>query len=415
MTQNACWLLTLLAVGCGSSTRAVDVDATAATNDARIGPDALTTPDGTGQFVEAAHGAVPVVLSNGGPVLTAPTVLPIFFAGDDAAQGQIEELLTGLSTTNASLWTEMTAEYGVGPLSILPTIVTTDAAPTTEDELRAWLTSNADGTHAGWPAPTANTIYTVILPTAAFTGNLGTACVDFGAFHSDITIPESTSIVFSLVARCPATTNDSIEDHYTSGLVHELVESSTDPLFNGNPAYRFLDEDHSIWYFRPGAELGDMCEHNAPYERFFGNFYMQRIWSNAAAQSGHDPCVPSTGLPYVSASLVMPDDEVIVTDSDYATKGVSIPLGTSKVIEVDLFSDVPTVDWKLTALNVDVGDGGGSDDLMFSWDNDMGNNGDKRYLTITRLTNGAIGGSEVEVDSIADNTSHGHWYGFIAN
>src|SRR5690242_12703593 len=148
----------------------------------KLAPDAAK-PDSPPPFAEAAHPNVPVVVSGGGPVLATPKVQPIFFTGDDAQlQMQGEQFLTQLGTSE--FWSKTTAEYGVGPIMNLPTIVTSDTAPTTQAGMVTWLESKFDGTHIaeGWPAtPDPSTIYTVFLTQAATTTYAG-ACQQYLAY-----------------------------------------------------------------------------------------------------------------------------------------------------------------------------------------------------------------------------------------
>ena len=135
MRQACVTAVVLLTAACGSNSAAPD----ARPPDANP-PDAMV-------FVEGAHQLAPQVMSFGGSVIATPVVEPIFFTGDSAMQANIEQFFTDLSTpTSASVWAEMTSEYGVGALTVWRG---------QRDPLRrvaAFLTAR------GWPAtPTALT------------------------------------------------------------------------------------------------------------------------------------------------------------------------------------------------------------------------------------------------------------------
>src|SRR5258708_26735937 len=104
-------------------------------DNAPLAPAAASGPDAHFGFLEAMHPAVPQVVASGGPVLTAPVVVPIFFAGDDVAQAQLEQFLAQLAA-DPVYWPATTAEYGVGPLGVRPSIVSTQSPPTTDAELQ---------------------------------------------------------------------------------------------------------------------------------------------------------------------------------------------------------------------------------------------------------------------------------------
>jgi len=114
--------------------------------------------------MEAPHPSQPIVLNAGGAVLASPKVVPVFFASEDsAAKAEIESFLAALAPS--SYWTAITQEYGVGALTIAPSVVTAETLPATmtDTELQTMITSHAGGT-GGWPANDANTIYAMFLP-----------------------------------------------------------------------------------------------------------------------------------------------------------------------------------------------------------------------------------------------------------
>src|SRR5690348_2621144 len=133
------------------------------------------TPDAAppDAFAEASHAAPPQVVKGSGDVLAAPTVVPIFFA-NDPSQATIEQFLGQLAAS--SYWSATTSEYGIGAITIAPSIVSQDTPPTTDTDLETWLTTN-------YPTPDPSTIYTVFLPPGV-TLLQGTAksCIAFGGY-----------------------------------------------------------------------------------------------------------------------------------------------------------------------------------------------------------------------------------------
>ena len=382
----------------------------AATPDAADSVDA--TPD-SGPFTTAPHDTAPTVLSVGGPVMTAPKIVPIFFMGDSTMQTQVEPFLQAL--VGSSYWQTTTSEYGVGDLAIQPTIVTTDTPPTTDDMLKAWIATNLDGTHAGWPAPDANTLYTVFLPDGvSLSTPFGNSCSAFGGYH-DEGMAGTAKFSYALMPRC-----SSDLDSLSVVTSHELIEAVTDPLPFTAGAYQVTDADHLVWSYTPGGEVGDMCEYVASAaQRLVGNYAVQRTWSNASAAAGHDPCVPVMPGPYMSASPVLPDTGMIDLDDGtgpHPTKAIQIPVGSSKTIEVDLFSDAQANDWTVKAVDASQLTGG-SGELSFTWDTTpaTGHNGNKRMLTITHTAMGMGGGSEFVLSSRVNNHSVSLWWGMVAN
>ena len=92
--------------------------------------------------------------------------------------------------------------------------------------------------------------------------------------------------------------------------------------------------------------------------------------------------------------------------TEVTTRGVSVPLGESRTIDVELEADGPTDDWTITATS--------NGELAFAWDTQHGSAGDTLRLTITRLANGPWRGSEIALAATHADTAN-HWYAFIGN
>jgi hypothetical protein len=107
------------------------------------------------------------------------------------------------------------------------------------------------------------------------------------------------------------------------------------------------------------------------------------VWSNKAAAAYHDPCIPDPVGPYF-VSVPVTSDQVQVTLRPYAgkmdvtSKGVLVPVGTKKTVDVQLLSDGPTSGpWTVSTQLIDQAD------FKFSFDRTTGQNGDVLHLTIT--------------------------------
>lgn len=148
------------------------------------------------------------------------------------------------------------------------------------------------------------------------------------------------------------------------------------------PAYAQVDDAHLAWmFFLGGGAIGDMC---AQFESSIETppdigYAVQRNWSNASAKAGHDPCQPSPATPaYFNAMPVLSDS---LTSHGTTTQGINVPNGTSKTLELDLFSDGPTsADWTLSAHAYARN---GQAPVTFTFDETTGHNGDKAMVTVT--------------------------------
>jgi hypothetical protein len=360
---------------------------------------------------------MPHVVDYGGPVLASPEFQPILFTGDPM-QPDITTFAVDLSAS--SYWGTIAAEYGVGALRSLPVVVVNDTAPSalSDAQVQSWLASKIATSQV--PAPDGNIIYAVYYPaTTVVTGSLGTSCTDFYGYHNEGVSSASAAYAYAVLPRC----HDSIHadlDNVTNFTAHELLEAATDPYPSTRPAYATVDADHAVWTLVGGgeSELADMCQlmPGAAYIRPSDlPFAVPRSGSNAAAAASHDPCVPAPSGAYFNAAPVLGDAVTIPAgSSSITTLAVKVPLGQSRTIDVDLYSDAPTGGpWQVQALDVATLEGK-SAALHLSLDASSGSNGDVLHLTITPLQQGTGGLESFYVASGLSNRSS-LWVGLVAN
>jgi hypothetical protein len=112
-------------------------------------------------------------------------------------------------------------------------------------------------------------------------------------------------------------------------------------------------------------------------------------------------------------------DTVQIQNTEYGllvTQGVHVPIGTSRTIEVDLYSDGPTSGpWTVSALDLSsTFFGANQPTLSFSFDKTRGQNGDKLQLTINALAAGPLGASPFWIESDLGKASK-FWVGVVGN
>ncbi len=367
-----------------------------------VGPDAAVTP-----WAEAVPSSMPQLVTLGGPVLAQPKIQPIFFA-NDALQPQVEAFLGQLTTS--SYWRAAATEYGVGAPSVLPTIVTTATPPVNDTDLPAWMT-------ARFPTADPNTIYALFFGDGMVLHSQGgDSCTGYLAFHDETQDSHGGPLVYAFMPRCePETSFDHAQsklDELTISLSHELLEAATDPRVESAPAFGDVDDDHAILEIMPGAENGDLCEdRDTAYIHGVGDFMVQRTWSNAAATAGHDPCVPAPATTYLAAAPMFTESVSLSGFGDSRmTKAMKLPVGMSKTIEVDVYSDTPTPE----EYAIDATDDSG--ELTFAWDKPSGKNGDKLHLTITRTKAASRGpGSVFTLSTKTGAGTISEWIGYVSN
>jgi hypothetical protein len=361
-------------------------------------------PDAPLDVYPAPHPPMPTVVYNGGATIVGPNLIPVFYAGDPY-QSELVSFLSGLVST--SFWPATTSQYGIGAATVGTPIVVNGPPPSSIDdpEIQAWLLANLTGSgDAGppWGSPASNDVYVLYFP-AATAVEPPCGC---GAYHSIVPLSSTSGLVYTVQWEL-----DNTLDGLTSESSHEIVEATTDPYLGAG--WEGTDQSDLAWevpfdLIFNATELADMCERypsslytppDLPYE-------IQRTWSNVSAAGSHDPCVPiPPGEVYFNSALVPTDN--VVFQGEYITHGVKIPRGTSRTVEVDLYSDGPTSGpWTLAASTLDGA-------LDFSFDTNTGVNGDRVQLTITVVTEdvGFTGEAFTITSTLGSMTTY--WYGFV--
>jgi hypothetical protein len=374
-----------------------------------------TTADG-GAAAPTLASVLPRAVSQGGPVLASPRIVPVVWQADPLAS-DIDAFMSAFATTN--YWRDMVNEYGVSAPVASPGVHIAGSADATVDDadIQALLTSRLDGTHPEYPAPDANTLYvffyppgTTVTSSSDATGPDAKSCVDFHGYHSSVKIGSGTEVPYAVVARCAGLPQVMVSGvNYVSAVAsHEIIEAMTDPFPLTRPAYLQTDLDHYAWTLGTSGELGDLC--SAQGGAFFTPadfpYTVQKIWSNAAAAAGRDPCVPQApGTPYFT-SAARQDDTVDLAGVG-TIKSIHVPVGGSRDVVVDLFSESPTgMPWKLQAAELQ-----GTGHLAFHFDKTTGTGGDHVTLTIKVLEDNGGGESFVIVSTLG--TRKNLWFGAV--
>jgi hypothetical protein len=381
----------------------------------------------TGAFA-APHPPMPQVVSLGGPVLAAPKLVEITFQGDPL-QSEIDTFMQQLAGATA-YWAGATAEYGVGPLTDITgvTLAETPAATATDADVQLWLKGKITAHEV--PQPDKNTVYVIYYPQgASVTMGGGTLCgmgsSDFEGYHDDFAISPGSFVSYAIAGRCPSAVASLPEiDEVSAEASHEIIEAATDPLPTDKPAFIAIDPDHLAWELIAGPEVADMCAGNP--DAFFTppgiTTVVQHVWSNVSAAGSHDPCQPYGTSPYFNSAPVL-DDTVQIPNTVFGpleTKGVQIPLGTSKTIELDLYSDAPTSGpWEVSAIDLSsTFFGSATPALSFSFDKTSGQNGDKLHMTIQSLAAGPLGAAPFWIESdlkTGAGVESKFWVGVVGN
>jgi hypothetical protein len=415
MRQLGGLVLALVLSACGSSSNPGSPDAPAA-------PDAAP-PDAAPAFPAFPPPAFQVT-SGGGPVMTAPRLVSVSFS-DTTDAAQMDQLISGIA---ASTWWHVLAEYGVGAVTSTQAIHLTETGPQTIDDtaIKTWLADKIanDATEFGDPT---NAFYVIFYPstTTTITAEGLTMCQNAGGYHAEAALTGGGKAVYAVIPTCAKGFNGYTGVDCRSMVTsHEIAEGMTDPYVLTDPAYRESDAADQAWSRTYTGEIGDMCISQditsvAEVTPADLPFRVQRVWSDAAAAAGHDPCQPTTAT-YFDA---FPELPTTVTLKDAAglpvtNRGVQIAQGASATIAVDLYSDGPTDLWTLSAVSLAELKGLPAS-LGFTFDRNYGRNGDRVHLTIKVLSaNTAQGGEIFWIRSTQQGTGPAvqhDWFGVVGS
>jgi hypothetical protein len=363
----------------------VPADTTAATSDVSSSASTGTGIGEPSDVYPAPHPPAPTVIDFGGKVLTAPKIVPIYFSNDTAAmKASINDFTSKVGAT--AYWAATTAEYGVGPATALPGIEIAGNAPTTltDAQIQSFIATQLQNNPA-FPQPDDQTLYAVYYPKGTkITLQGDSSCSSFGGYHAEFDFGNK-AVPYAVMPRCTYPGETEL-DTLTNTASHEYVEAATDPFPYNDAALGQTDLQHIYWLFAlGGGETADMCAQNPNAFLKFPelDYNVQRSWSNVAAKASHDPCQPGlAGHVYFNAAPVF-KDLVDLGQGVGKVKGVLIPEGQTKTVDLALFSDGPTNgNFHVTAY--DQSDFfGGPKELDFTFDETAGQNGQTLHLNIT--------------------------------
>ena len=361
--------------------------------------------DGGARLTSAVR--TPRVPSSGGRVLAMPRWVSIFYK-DTEDQPDIADFLGSIGCTD--YWRSVAFDYGVGEGISADAVVVPEEAPAriSDSQIQKWLVKLL--TDGKLEKPTPNTVYVIFYPsgTTVTENGSGTSCLQFGGYHFEVDF-EGQSVSYAIIPRCGDL------DALTSTVTHELIEATTDPFPQSEPAYSMPSEEDVVWAVASGGEVGDLCTFvdEATFTPDGYPYAVQKSFSNRASVEGHDPCVPAT-RPFVYAAPSV--ESVYCSDcGGTTTMGVLVPPGTSRTVDVVLGSDADVKSMQVAVLSgnklhLQGPTGSGS---TFALDRSSGAPGDHATLTISASS--AASESEIFAITASYQGHRHHWYGLVTH
>jgi hypothetical protein len=334
-----------LGAGCsasGSSGAGLATDAGADASPLDAGVDAPPPPPEQDPNVyPATHHLLPLARNvAGGPVLYAPEIVTVTFAGD-----AMRDELRAFDDTLVTLdwWRAVARSYAIDPgrsagYVELPDTVSGKTLDNQADIMPLIQKLVIAGT---LPTPTSQTIYVIYLPAATtVTLNGDVSCQGLGGFHDSVPVkhnaggPTVADVAYAVLPRCTNT-----KDAITYAASHEIIEAATDPHPSeaGNTSYYLID--NIAWSGAGGAEVADMC--TAKTRVTASGYALTRSWSNDAALASKDPCQPSDpGVYFYGAALDTETASVVDQAGSHQSDGfVTLARGATKTVYAVVFSE----------------------------------------------------------------------------
>ena len=287
--------------------------------------DGATAPVDAG-FQAASHDTLLTIPNQGGSTVGAVKYVSISYAGS-AFGDRIKAF--GDYVVTSKWYATVGAEYGVLP-GTHQHVDLSDTPPASIDATGIGKLL-ADYIAAGTlPAPDAHTLYMYYSAEATtLTDESMYSCKVFmgtytPAYHYEGTTAGGVQFSFGVVPLCDQLATDVLE----IATAHELIEASTDPLPNSNPTYIFGRD--TAWQ-ETGGEVGDVCDAQVIRD----GHALTRVWSNAAALAGTDPCIP-TDTAYFSVQQT--------------PTLVGVAPGATATFQITGWSLTPTDDWAVYGL-----------------------------------------------------------------
>jgi hypothetical protein len=342
---------------------------------------------------------VPQIANNSGAMLTAAKIVTVTWTADPN-EASLEDF--GDKVGASSFWTATVGEYGIGPatsgagnhvrISTPPptTLVDTDVETLVGQQVAAAATS-------GWPAYDPQTLYVVYVPAATLvTSNGVDMCPRRSGLHADLPVGSSPHVPYVTIdEHCGGGGLDAV----TETASHEIAEAVTNPHSLADRGVVDFDSAHLAWklFAGPDEEIGDVCESYA--DAFFPGpsdlpYTLQRLWSNASAAAGHSPCAPHSSEPYYNVAPI--DLEQLSVTPGTATApqaalGYQVGVHATRTFDVGYYSDLPTGNWSIQAVEGDGTTAPASPRLTLSAASGSGKNGDRDTITVTVNADGAPG------------------------
>ena len=235
-----------------------------------------------GPFMTAPHTPYPQLSPHSGTVLPNINLVTITYSDYPYTS---EVYAFGDKVFGSAWFKAAGSEYGVTSGTHAAKVVLPETAPSsmTGQGIPARINQAImDGTA---PPAGPGSMYLIYFPmtTSISGGGPGVACQDYLGYHYFARSPSGVRYAYGVVIDCSGAAGDT-----TSTASHELLEAATDPFTD---AWSLDVGQFDHWVNFNQYEDGDMCEYLPDTTE--DGVELQRMYSNAEAAAGREPCVPA--------------------------------------------------------------------------------------------------------------------------
>jgi hypothetical protein len=376
-------------------------------------PDAM--PDGSVQAQPLGPLMPQETAGDKAAVMTTPTVVAITYDGDPN-RTDTEAFFHDYAASPA--WAMQVAEYGIGALTVGTPRHLAAPAAASDAAVRQVLTTNLTGASPAWGVPDKNTLYSFTLPVGTvFKDQTGTTFC--GGYHDDLLIG-GVDVAYSIQLPCKFPPPITATQVLTFTLAHELVEGVTDPRWEHDYAWGAVDDAHAVWAYVTDGEVADLCEFADTFlwtDAPGMTYAIQRIWSNAAARAGTDPCIGGAYATYYQSVPEQPDDvSVQLFGASMTTKGTKLAVGASGTLTLHVAGTPGSGPFAVSAVDVaSVFQMAPTPLLAFTQPTGMFDIGDTVTIPVTvKAKDASFGGEAFEIDTKpVDGGPTTYFYGVI--
>lgn len=233
------------------------------------------------------------------------------------------------------------------------------------------------------------------------------------AWHSATELADGAAVPYVVLPDCSGGDARATRDRRTAALSHAVVQAVTNPTF---AAVAGTDGPHAVAeVLAEGAEVGALCTQalhgSADWavrpERL--GYAVARVWSNAAARAGDNPCVPAPeATSFVRADVALPHRlQARLAGGARTVASVGVRLAPGQTVTLPVQLAAPAGDAQSFEVQVEQVAG---HDLILDLSSARGQGGQTLQLQVTMADEPAHDQQVVRVRAVRGTSAFSHYF-----